>query len=156
MEIITKRINLEEINEVVNLFNDYRIFYKQVSDIERAENFLKNRLENNESVIIVAFLKNETKSVAVGFTQLYPKYSSMRTSKNWILNDLYVDINHRNLGIGKKLIIAAETFALETNASTIELETAVDNYSAQTLYHNTGFTKQEPDQDFLKYKKSLI
>ena len=146
MEI--KRIGIEESNLVVPLFDLYRQFYKQESDIRLAENFIRERLSNNESVIFVA-LENH---IPVGFTQLYPKYSSMRASKNWILNDLYVISEHRKTGIGRDLVTKAMQFAKSEGAAFVQLETAFDNYAAQHLYEAIGFKKQEPETEFLLYK----
>jgi hypothetical protein len=72
MEII--KIDKTQGNLVFDLFNKYRIFYKQESDIELAKKFIQLRLDNNESIIFVAVVNDKSKSV--GFTQLYPKYSS--------------------------------------------------------------------------------
>jgi len=134
---------------VYELFNKYRIFYKQASDIEIARNFIQARLDNNESVIFTALTEDGT---AVGFTQLYPKYSSMRVSKNWILNDLYVEKDYRQQGIGGQLIKTTMNFARQNGATFVELSTAVDNYTAQSLYEQTGFTKQPPEADFFTYR----
>lgn len=87
----------------------------------------------------------------VGFTQLYPKYSSARAIKNWILNDLFVDTDHRRKGIGASLIQAAIKFAKEEEAEFLQLETARDNSTAQSLYKSVGFKKQELDLNFLLY-----
>src|SRR6185437_1518505 len=86
-----KRIDFSEYQLVTALFNKYRIFYNQPSDIRLAERFIKERLENNESVIFVALIDDDGKPAPVGFTQLYPLISSMRAAKNWLLNDLYVE-----------------------------------------------------------------
>jgi ribosomal protein S18 acetylase RimI-like enzyme len=138
---------------VFDLFDKYRVFYKQPSDIELAKNFIQTRLDNNESIIFVA-LVNE-KSKPVGFTQLYPKYSSVRAVRNWILNDLYVDKEYRKQGIGEKLIKTAMNFAKENNAKFVELSTAVDNYAGQSLYEQIGFEKQNPETNFYSYRISL-
>lgn len=143
-----KRIYLDEAHLVYQLFDQYRVFYKKASDPELARQFINGRLANNESVIFVA-MDSETPA---GFTQLYPKYSSMRASKNWILNDLYVDAGYRKQGIGAALINAAMDFAREQGSTFVQLETAVDNYTAQSLYESMGFTRQEPDTEFLLYK----
>ncbi len=134
---------------VFDLFNKYRIFYKQPSDIELAENFVQERLNNNESIIFVALSKQ---NIPVGFTQLYPKYSSMRATKNWILNDLYVEETHRKQGIGEALIKTAMNFASHNKATFVELSTAVDNFTAQSLYEQIGFIKQAPETDFYTYR----
>lgn len=149
MEI--KRIQPEEWQLVVNLFDQYRVFYKKESDLALAGQFIRERLDNNESVIYVAVDGEKP----VGFTQLYPKYSSARAVKNWILNDLYVDAGYRKQGIGAQLIKQAAEFAKKSEAQFIQLETAVDNYTAQSLYEDLGFIKQPPEEEFYLYKLSL-
>lgn len=134
---------------VYDLFNKYRVFYKQLPDIEVAKKFIQERLDNNESVIFVAL---DDTSRPLGFTQLYPKYSSMRVTKNWILNDLYVEQDFRESGIGTALLETAINFARQNGAKFVELSTAVDNYTAQNLYEKTGFVRQEPEIDFYTYR----
>ena len=143
-----KRINLSEANLVTGLFDKYRVFYKKDSDIDLAEKFIKTRLGNNESVIFVSMDGEQP----VGFTQLYPKYSSVSAVKNWILNDLYVEPEYRKQGVGETLIKAAIGFAKSDGATYVQLETAVDNYTAQSLYEGIGFQKQEPDTEFFLYR----
>lgn len=151
--ITIKQIGSAETHSVVGLFNQYRIFYNQFSDIGMAKAFLDERLQHNESIIFTA-IDNNTQQ-AVGFTQLYPKYSSVRLSKNWILNDLYVDTNYRKQGIGEKLINTVMDFAKANGSTFVQLETAVDNYAAQHLYESIGFVKQGEDTEFFLYKIAL-
>ena len=153
MEI--KRINSHEASLVTDLFDKYRMFYKQPSDITLAQSFIRDRLENNESIIFVAVVRNDDNETPVGFTQLYPGFSSVRAIKNWILNDLYVDTGFRKQGIGETLIKSAMEFAKKEGAKYVELSTAVDNYTAQSLYTAIGFKKQEPDKNFISYRMSL-
>ena len=143
-----RRIDLSEASLVAGLFDKYRVFYEKDSDINLAEQFIKTRLGNNESVIFVA-LDGE---LPIGFTQLYPKYSSVSAVKNWILNDLYVESNYRKQGIGEALIKTAMDFAKGDGATYVQLETAVDNYTAQSLYEGIGFQKQAPDTEFFLYR----
>ncbi|MNK10042.1 putative acetyltransferase [compost metagenome] len=147
-KIEIKRIALNEANLVVNLFNQYRIFYGKFSDLGMAKAFIDARLENNESVIFVALADDKP----VGFTQLYPKYSSVRLTKNWILNDLFVDPDYRKQGIGEMLIKTVIDFAKSQGSTFVQLETAIDNFTAQSLYEQIGFVKQGPDEEFLLYK----
>ncbi|WP_233164770.1 GNAT family N-acetyltransferase [Pedobacter sp. ASV28] len=147
-KIKIKRIDRNEANLVVGLFNQYRIFYGKFSDLGMAKAFIDARLENNESVIFVALDENQS----VGFTQLYPKYSSVGLVKNWILNDLFVNPEYRKQGIGETLIKTAMNFAKEQGAAYVQLETAVDNFTAQSLYEQIGFVKQGPNEEFLLYK----
>ncbi len=150
MEI--KRISPGGSAHVACLFDQYRQFYKQPSDLAAAERFISERPGKNESVIFVAL----NGDVAVGFTQLYPKYSSVRMSKNWILNDLYVDANYRKQGIGEMLIRTAMEFAKSEGSTFVQLETAVDNYTAQSLYEAIGFEKQAPNEEFWVYRISVV
>jgi len=150
-----KRINSHEASLVTDLFDKYRMFYKQPSDITLAQTFIRDRLENNESIIFVAVVRNDDNETPVGFTQLYPCFSSVRAIKNWILNDLYVDTGFRKQGIGETLIKSAMEFAKKEGAKYVELSTAVDNYTAQSLYTAIGFKKQEPDKNFISYRISL-
>jgi ribosomal protein S18 acetylase RimI-like enzyme len=146
-----KQVAAPEVNLVAGLFNQYRIFYKQLSDIGMAKAYLEARLENNESIIFVAIADDQP----VGFTQLYPKYSSAKLTKNWILNDLFVALSHRKKGIGAALIKTAMDFAKAQGSTFLQLETGTDNYAAQSLYEAIGFKKQEEDSTFFLYKIGL-
>lgn len=154
MEI--KRISLAESDLVIDLFDQYRVFYKKETDIKQAERFIKERLAKNESVIFVALEVEKGYTIPVGFTQLYPKYSSVSAVKNWILNDLYVAHNYRKRGIGDMLIRTAMSFAKSDGATFVQLETAVDNYSAQSLYEGIGFKKEQPETGYLVYRVQVI
>jgi len=139
---------------VVELFDKYRVFYKEKSDIGLAKRFIQSRLENCESVIFVAV--PDDKPQPIGFTQLYPKYSSRRAVKNWILNDLYVDEDYRGQGIGEQLIKTAIDFAAKDNSTFVELSTDIDNHIAQSLYERVGFERQEPETTFYTYRKDIV
>ncbi|MCD2422067.1 GNAT family N-acetyltransferase [Niabella pedocola] len=151
-----RQIQFNEAFLVIPLFDQYRVFYNQVSDIPRAQAFIEARLQQNESVIFVAFAKQDGPLHPAGFTQLYPTYSSVRTVKNWILNDLFVEAAYRKSGLGEALIRKAMAFATATGAHFLQLETATDNFTAQKLYERIGFQQQQPGADFLLYRYPLI
>lgn len=142
---------LDNLPDLVGLFDKYRIFYKKDSDLKGAEQFLSERIKNQESVIYIYYDKN----IAVGFTQLYPTYSSARMVKNWILNDLFVLEEYRKTGVATQLINKVIEFAKSNDANFVQLETQVDNFVAQNLYQHLGFELQEPDKEFLLYKKFI-
>ncbi len=81
-----QRAGAEDALAIAPLFNLYRQFYQQAPDEEAAWHFISERLRKNESVIFIA-LKDER---AVGFTQLYPIFSSVGMKRCWLLNDLFV------------------------------------------------------------------
>jgi ribosomal protein S18 acetylase RimI-like enzyme len=144
-----KRITSSEYSLVTGLFDKYRVFYKQASDVTLAESYIKARLEKEESVIFLALANDNTPA---GFTQLYPIYSSVRAAKNWLLNDLYVDAAYRKQGIGEALIKTAMDFAKSEGSTYVKLETAYDNYTAQSLYESIGFKKQEIETGYFTYR----
>jgi len=150
-----QRVELNKLDLVIPLFDKYRVFYKKESDVVSAQKFLSERLLNKESVIFLALLTEQDNTMPIGFTQLYPTFSSGRMSKNWILNDLFVDGSYRKHGIGKQLIKAAMLFAREDGATFLKLETANDNKTAQSVYEGIGFKLYDPHNGFLTYKIDL-
>ncbi len=135
MTITTHRAGPADLDGLVPLFDAYRQFYRQPPDLERAREWLRSRLRMGESVAFVAMRGN----AMVGFAQLYPMYSSVRTARTWILNDLYVDITARRNGAGHALLEAAAQFAREDGAMGISLESAADNAAACALYQAAGW-----------------
>lgn len=129
---------LQHLEDLVQLFDGYRVFYEQPSDPDRARNFLNERIAKNESIIFIAYLDNK----AIGFTQLYPIFSSVSTQKMLVLNDLYVDSNCRGKGVGKSLIDIAKEYCKQNNYKGLSLETAKNN-PAQKLYEREGFSQDE-------------
>ena len=133
------KVTLNELDQVSQLFNQYRMFYGQASNLEGAKEFIKERIENNESVI---FLAVENDSPA-GFVQLYPIFTSVGMNRKWLLNDLFVAEDYRRHGVGKALMNKAKDLAVETRAAGILLETTKDNVKAQALYESLGYEKED-------------
>ena len=137
MHIISVTPN--EVTLVAPLFDQYRVFYQQPSDPPLAHAFIAERVANRESVIFLALRDGEP----VGFTQLYPSFSSVSARRTWILNDLYVVPSCRGQGVGSALLERARAHALETGAKGLGLQTAVDNHNAQRLYEALGYRREE-------------
>jgi GNAT superfamily N-acetyltransferase len=138
MTIIIKQItDLTYLKEVAVVFDLYRQFYKQPCNILLAERFLRERILGRESVIFAAFDGN----TIVGFTQLYPSFSSVSAQRSWVLNDLFVRENYRKHGIAEQIMTRAKDFAVQTHAKGLALETAEDN-PAQHLYERLGWEKE--------------
>lgn len=148
--IIVQQATLEQLDEVAALFDAYREFYGQSSDPEGARGFLLDRFEHMQSVIFIAI--DQGTGRAIGFTQLYPVFSSISMKRAWILNDLYVQESARGRGAAKLLLEQAKLHGRLTGAKGIELSTAPDNTTAQALYEKFGF---ERDDAFLHYYLTL-
>lgn len=119
------------------LFDAYRVFYGQPSDLQAAFDFLEQRITKNESIVFSATIKNEL----VGFVQLYPIFSSVGLKPAWLLNDLFVAGHARKQGVAEALLQHAKQFGTETNAGFILLQTSADNYKAQSVYEKNGWIK---------------
>lgn len=143
------RATIDDLELLVPLFDGYRQFYKQASDLEGARSFLRAHFENGTSVIFLALRKDaQGQRQACGFTQLYPSFSSVSMKRLWILNDLFVSSEARRTGTGTALLERARQFAIETHAKGLSLTTAVDNYTAQSVYEAHGWKR---DQEFYAY-----
>lgn len=141
-----KTVTLATVKEVVPLFNAYREFYNQPSDLEQAEQFLKERLQKEESIIFLAYLDAQP----VGFVQLFPIFSSVAMKKAFLLNDLFVVEHARKQGVAMRLIEECYVYCKNEDARYITLETATDNKQAQKLYEKLGM---KIDQDVFHYIK---
>ena len=142
------RAAAKDADRVAPLFDAYRQFYKQKSDLSAARTFIAHRLKRDESVIFLA-LNGED---AVGFVQLYPCFSSTVMKRMWILNDLFVVPEARRGGAARALMERARQWAVETEADGLWLETAVDNHPAQRLYESLGWKR---DNDYYRYLMPL-
>lgn len=150
-EIGTVRVGLADLDRVAPLFDRYRQFYGQKSDLTAAYAFLSQRIGRNESVVFLA-VGPPPESAALGFTQLYPSFTSEAMAPLWILNDLFVSESARRHGVAKALMERAQQHALETGAERLVLETAVDNIAAQSLYKKMGWKR---DTEFHRYYLKL-
>jgi GNAT superfamily N-acetyltransferase len=146
--IAVRQATVLDIELLVPLFDGYRQFYRQPGEPDRIRRFLLDRFEHNQSVIFVAF-RNGT---SVGFTQLYPSFSSAALARIHILNDLFVDPAARRSGAGTALLEAAADFARRVGAIRLVLSTELANTSAQGLYEKLGWTR---NTEFCTYQLSL-
>jgi ribosomal protein S18 acetylase RimI-like enzyme len=135
---------------VAPLFDAYRQFYEQPSDLALARSFIAARLQAGESVVFFA----ERDGRPVGFVQLYPLFSSTaaRPRRLWLLNDLYVAPEARGSGVARALMLRARRLAEETDAVGLELATAQTNVAAQRLYESLGWRR---DEKFPRYELAL-
>jgi ribosomal protein S18 acetylase RimI-like enzyme len=148
MNPIIRRATVDDVDAIAPLFDHYRMFYHQPSDEALAHRFIGERLRRSESVIFLA----EVGGKVAGFTQLFPSFSSVRAGRAFVLNDLYVDIAARRLGVARTLLQAAADFARADGAIRLELETDHDNRSAQALYRHMGW---EPYEGTLRFRLPL-
>ena len=146
--MIIRQATLNDLEQLSQLFGQYRVFYGQPFEPDLCKIFLEERLSKEESVIFIALDKNDY----AGFTQLYPSFSSVGMKKIWILNDLFVAAGHRQKGIAWDLINQVVAYSRLTSRKKVVLSTAYDNFNAQKLYEKLGFTRE----DFYNYELLVV
>mgnify|MGYP001587034287 FL=1 len=138
MTIKALRADSAQLEAVAQLFDAYRGFYEQPSNLAQSRAFIAERMAAGESAI---FLAQDEHGEALGFVQLYPTFSSIDAHRTWLLSDLFTTPAARGRGVGRLLMNTARAFALETGAKGLVLETATDNVTAQGLYESLGYVR---------------
>ncbi len=146
--ITTRQASISDLDAIAPLFDAYRQFYGKTTDLAAARTFLSNRLNQNESTIFLAFQDE----FAIGFTQLYPTFSSVSMARAYVLNDLYVSATGRGQGVGTQLLSAAASFAKSVGAVRLNLNTDIQNTTAQSVYEAAGWVR---DQHYYMYQLDL-
>ena len=140
---------LQDLEALAQLFDKYRQFYEQATDIELTTTFIKDRLNHQDSIIFVAL---NSAQALIGFCQLYPTFCSVIAAPICVLYDLYVDSTTRKSGAGKALMLAAQEYAANNGFKRLDLSTAKTNLNAQALYESLGWVR---DEIFYSYNKEL-
>ncbi len=148
MSLSITHATMNDLDTLVPLFDAYRQFYEQPSDPGGAQKYLHERLVDGEAVVFLAWDEQE----AVGFTLLYPTYTSVSMRFFWVLNDLYVKPEARKQGIGRALLERAKAHGRETGAQRLQLRTAITNTTAQKVYEAHGWQR---DTVFYTYTLTL-
>jgi len=144
----TRLANADDVEAIASLFDGYRQFYGQSSDLGGASAFVAERLERGDSVIIVAEIDGQQ----VGFAQLYPSFTSVGMTRIMILNDLFVAVDHRRAGAGQALLAAAAEWSRHAGAIRMTLSTQNGNIAARQVYDRIGWVR---DDEFVIYKFEL-
>jgi ribosomal protein S18 acetylase RimI-like enzyme len=146
--IQTRLATTADVDVIAPLFDAYRQFYEQPHDLDKAKNFIYDRIHRQESVILLACNADQK---VIGFCQLYPTFCSVEAQPIYTLYDLFVDPEARRSGAGKILLLAAEKLALDNSMVRLDLTTAKTNLPAQAVYESLGWVR---DEVFYAYSKS--
>lgn len=144
-----KQLHLKDLAQLVPLFDQYMVFYEKESNPQKYEGYLRDRIEQNEATVYIAY---DEDNQPVGFVLNYHSFSSTALGRIIVLNDLYVSETERKKGIGQKLIERTFELAQELGAVRVDLGTAKTNVTAQGLYEKIGFVK---DTEYYDYSYSL-
>lgn len=136
MDYNIKKVGLKDLPEAATLFNLYRVFYRQEDNYDACQQFIKERLDHDQSTIFVVYTAS---GEPVGFVQLYKLYHYIKLKKQWLLSDLFVHPDHRGKGLSVALIDRAKQWCEETGACGLMLETEKTNDIGNKLYPRCGF-----------------
>lgn len=145
MSITVRQATIHDLERVAPLFDAYRVFYRQPSDIAASTRFLRERFQHQESVVMLAL---DEEGEGAGFVQLYPLFTSVRMARIYLLNDLFVAPRARRRGVGAALMHEAVDYARAVGAVGMTLATAHTNSEAQRLYESLGWVR---DEEFREY-----
>ncbi|HEY8615817.1 GNAT family N-acetyltransferase [Phenylobacterium sp.] len=148
MTVEIRHASIADLDAVTPLFDGYRQFYGQPSDLAVARDFLQDRFRHMDSAILLAVADGQP----AGFTQLYPSFTSVGCARIFVLNDLFVAPAHRGKDVGGRLLDAAAEFGRRMGAVRLTLSTAVDNHTAQSVYAHKGWARSDA---FLTYNLAL-
>ena len=143
------RAQTTDVADAAPLFAAYREFYGEPYDLEASAAFLTERLTRDESIVLLA---RDDDGSAIGFTQIYPIFSSTRLSRVWLLNDLFVSPDARGTGVVDALLDTAAALAKDAGVTAIELATAHTNLRAQAVYERSGYVL---DEVFRTYERPI-
>ena len=149
MSTTVLQATIHDVERLAPLFDAYRQFYGRTSDMNLARTFLFERFKHHESIVFIA---NSSTGAAIGFTQLFPSFSSTRAARTYVLNDLFVVPECRKLGVAKLLLTEAARFGRAAGAARLSLSTALTNLPAQRLYTSLGWKR---DEAFCEYGLTL-
>lgn len=153
MPFTIQQASVHDVDLIAPLFDAYRVFYQQASDLHLAKKFLHERLQQQQSNIFFAI---DQTNQGLGFVQLYPSFSSVSAKRLCILNDLYVAESARRLGVARQLMLRARAFAIQTGAKGLFLETTHDNHQGQSLYESLGYLRNSEYYYFLDLQDQLV
>ena len=136
MSLAVRLATPDDLAPLAALFDQYRQFYEQAADLDRARTFVAERMARGESIIFVAA---DTQDTLLGFCQLYPSFCSVAAAPILVLYDLFVAPGARRLGLAKALIQAAQGYATAQGVARMDLTTAHTNTKAQALYISLGW-----------------
>jgi GNAT superfamily N-acetyltransferase len=148
MSVVVRQAAIEDVQQLAPLFDSYRQFCGETADVRLAQAFLAERFQHQESLILVAELYQHL----VGFTQLFPSFSSVSASRTFVLHDLFVVPEARRKGVAQALLAKAVQVGRALGVASLSLSTARANGQAQQLYESQGWKQ---DDFFLHYSLAL-
>lgn len=128
-----------EINDLEDVFKLLNELYENKIEYSIFKEKYKECLKDNNFYGIVALEDNQIVGVLIA------RVINMLAKKDNILfvDDLIVNEQYRNTGIGKLLIQNATTYAKNINCGALRLSSMLQNVNAHRFYEKNGFEKRQ-------------
>lgn len=144
--MLIREMNTEDISELEQL---YRQFWGEESCIETM-NKQFNKLHNNNSHIFVSAIENNQLIGSVMGVICGDLYRDCKPFL--VLENMIVDKNYRNKGVGRALISELEKIAAKRGCSQVIFVTEKNRVDAVNFYESAGYNSQT----HIGFKKNLI
>ncbi len=149
LQMRTPAVHIEQarrsdVEGIAPLFDAYRQFYGEASNVSAATEFVTARLVDGDSIVLLARGAEATDGEpphVVGFAQLYRSLSSVALAPIYLLNDLFVVPEWRRCGVARSLLDEAAKSARRASAARLEIATQHTNHHALRLYESHGFVR---------------
>lgn len=141
-EITIRDINVEDFISLTGLLGE--LGYPSTSE-NVVDRFNKIIGDSNFKTLVA-----ETNGKIVGFIGLCKSYAYERNGCYARIVALVVNKEHRNCGIGTKLINSAEKWAIDEGAFAIGLASGIQRKEAHIFYCNRGYKIQNKEYYFWK------
>lgn len=129
----------EQIVQLAVLFDEYRVHYGELADIEQSSAWLRENIGGGFLTVFAAEIDGEM----VGFATAVSAPASLRLGHYWQIRDMFVAPRWRRTGIARALLVRVRQDAEASGALRLALQTEATNASALRLYRSSGFVEVE-------------
>lgn len=140
MELIFKEAQEEHLEDIIRLLSDDELACKREQYTLPLPQCYKNAFSliqnDSNSIMIIACLESEV----VGYFQIsFTQYLSHKGTLRATIENVRVESNKRNLGIGSKLMKHAIIIARQRGANMVQLMSEKSRVKAHNFYKKLGF-----------------
>ncbi len=154
-----EEITLDNIENVLPLYEKYQKGMNQKVDREKLSQFIKDELEGQSQIFSI---KQDGENV--GFIHFSLTRSTIDMCPFFTIQSVFVDENQRGKGLAKKLVNKVKDYSVFKNYKGIFVKTLAKNESSMNMYRNLDFKDESTkygvffwaNDNVLDYKKGYV
>ncbi|HEY0798237.1 MAG TPA: GNAT family N-acetyltransferase [Candidatus Baltobacteraceae bacterium] len=139
---------------MATLFDVYRQTFGYPSERTNALAYIRGCVSGGEVPVFTAYSESRLQE-PLGFTILYPTFSSILMQRTWQMQDLFVIEGARRRGIARALVENAIKFARQQGADEFTLLSRVESEPAAALFASLGFEPYGHDVEYHRFHLAL-